>query len=59
MENKKRVAIALWRAMVPLKRIRQQTKISERTLRQILAKVRGGKWGLDFHAARLTTTSRS
>ena len=42
-ENKKRVAIALWRAKVPLKDIRSQTKISQRTLRRILVKVRGGE----------------
>ena len=42
-ENKKRVAIALWRANVPLKEIRGQTKIPERILRRILAKVRGGE----------------
>ena len=41
-ENKKRVAIALWRAKVPLKDIRSQTKISQRTLRRILVKLRGG-----------------
>ena len=42
-ENKKRVAIALWRANVPLKEIRGQTKIPERTLRRILANMRGGE----------------
>ena len=42
-ENKKRVAIALWRMNTPLKDIRTQTKIPERTLRRILAKVKGGE----------------
>ena len=42
-ENKKRVAIALWRMNTPLKDIRTQTKIPERTLQRILAKVKGGK----------------
>ena len=42
-ENKKRVAIALWRMNTPLKDIRTQTKIPERALQRILAKVKGGK----------------
>ena len=42
-ENKKRVAIALWRMNTPLKDIRTQTKIPERTLRRILAKVKRGE----------------
>ena len=42
-ENQKRVAIALWRMITPLKDIRTQTKIPERTLRRILAKVKGGE----------------
>ena len=66
-ENKKRVAIALWRMNTPLKDIRTQTKIPERTLRRILAKVKGGegedeavtrKLGPDLQVARLTTTSK-
>ena len=42
-ENKKRVAIALWGMNTPLKDIRTQTKIPERTLRRILAKVKRGE----------------
>ena len=38
-ENKKRVAIALWRSNVTLKDIRSQTKIPEKTLWRILVKV--------------------
>ena len=32
----KRAAIELWRAKVPLKNIRSQLKMSERTLRRVL-----------------------
>jgi ABC-type uncharacterized transport system YnjBCD substrate-binding protein len=35
--EEKRVAIELWRAKVPLKAIRDQVKMSESTLRRVLA----------------------
>ena len=58
-ENKKRVAIALWRANVPLKEIRGQTKIPERTLRRILAKVRGDSPAVDREDGRSPVPSQS